>query len=160
MFQRTLLHNRYMKSTSTRVAAGVLAITIPLAPTSAYALERAHHSPTSARMDATIATSQRLATSQRTKVSESNRIAIASAIDSARSAAMQTITAIGRALNATEFDRVTAREDLAFASVALEAARAELSHSTTLLPPGESPLRTALEAISSDLTILRNGLPA
>lgn len=111
-------------------------------------------------MDATIATSQRLATSQRANLSESNRIAIASAIDSARSAAMQTITAIGRALNATEFDRVLAREGLAFASVALEAARAELSHSTSLLPPGESPLRTALEAISSDLTILRNGLPA
>jgi|GEM_PF-3512924 len=147
-----------MKSSSTRLAAGVLAVAIPLAPTGTHQLEDAastSNAPIPARISATAAESQRLTTQATTRVNPQDKAALSSAIQSATSAATQTVTALQAARAAAPYEAATVEERLAHAAISLEAAHAEISHALTLLPATRSALRMAFEAMLTDIDLLR-----
>ena len=146
-----------MQSATTRLAASVLAIAIPLAPQAAHATTKASPAPAHTRQQAELLSADTLTASRShaaTAISADAKSSIAQAIESASTAAAHAILAIEAAAHADTFSAVYANEDLAHARIALEAAYAEVSYARTLVPAQATQLGAALDAILTDLRTL------
>ena len=130
------LHNRYMKSKTTRfAAASVLAITIPLAPSIAHSATMS----TQPGLNHARAFVQELdhgaqQTPATSDLTSPQRESVLHAVDSAIAASTEAISAFETARDASAYTAGQAREDLQDARTALEAASAEVTYVLDQLP--------------------------
>lgn len=146
-----------MKSTTTRLAASVIAIAIPLAPSVAHAGTKPAERPAYQRQQTQHLNADTQAASASTftaVLTAEQKLVISNAIDSAQRAAQQAINAYESAQIADEYSRSQAHEDLAYSAIALEAATAEARNARSIVPAAASTLAAALDVIIANLEAL------
>jgi hypothetical protein len=143
-----------MKSTTTRLAASVLAIAIPFAPTAAHADSNTKQSSdaaihTAALQDAAAAT---------THLDIRAREAIAHAIDSAAHAARQSLALHEKLRSSDQLAASFHEELITQTATALDATYAEVTYARTLIPRNAPALAATLDLIIADVAQLRSAL--
>ncbi len=143
-----------MRSTTTRLAASVLAIAIPFAPTAAHADPNTKQSSdaaihTAVLQDAAAATTQLDARTRET---------VAHAIESAAYAAHQSLALHEKLRSSDQLTASFHEELITQTATALDATYAEVVHARTLVPHTAPTLAATLDLIIADVAQLRSAL--
>lgn len=149
-----------MKSTTTRLAASVLAISIPFAPTAAFAEETQNYRETRHLSGVSFSPAALTQTIESADLgtralSTHDRAALISAIESATFAAQASIEFHSAAQSGNSFAVNYLEELQQQAYTAIDAAYAEAQHARSLVPESATDLQTAFDLILEDLRALR-----
>lgn len=150
-----------MRSTKTRLAASVLAITIPLVPTAAHADPKSTEMPSvnqpglSSVSALEIADSLSSADKPSARLTAQQKSIVARAIESAAAAAVASLRVMESQRSNDVMDLFFLGERRAQADTALDAAFAEVSYALDVIGPDSHAVEAALTLIHDDLAKLR-----